>query len=340
MMYAWGDDVSATASAKAMKMAGCVYGMHLDMNPHHTGFMFTTSRVQGTPVQGELLTKEMEIADRPLHPVRAQGLLLHDGARPEAARRRWGAPWVADGGSQPPPHWLPGVCRRRSTGRRGRVELLDVEASRARWAVRAGALESPAAAPLRELTGDDSKRVLFAVRAGVAPEKHPAGLATAGRLVVPVRGDAESGVLLVGGDGRLSILRSSDAPSVDPARGDLLELPLAAWDGKVRSVAAGSVEARAAIGMTPQGRVLVARGVFPSVAPLADALVRAGCTRALVLDRGTRASASIDRAGTASPARPLRRDRRLRHRQPAARPRLPLRGRQPRRAEPQAVTLP
>jgi len=41
MLYAWGDDVSATALAKAMKMGGCDYAIHLDMNPYHTGFLFT-----------------------------------------------------------------------------------------------------------------------------------------------------------------------------------------------------------------------------------------------------------------------------------------------------------
>src|ERR1019366_6795357 len=178
-------------------------------------------------------------------------------------------------------------------------------AARATWVVRAGAAESPAAAPLRELTGDDSKRVLFAVGAGVAPEKRPAGLATAGRLVVPLRllgaDDADSGVLLVGGDGRLSLVRSADAPAVDPTRGELLELPVALWDGKARPAAGGPVVPRAAIGMTPGGKVLVARGTFGSVAPLADALARAGCNRALALDRGTHATGFLDRAGTSSP---------------------------------------
>src|SRR5260370_10014354 len=40
LIYSWGDDVSATALAKAMQMAGCDYAMHLDMNPYHTGFLF------------------------------------------------------------------------------------------------------------------------------------------------------------------------------------------------------------------------------------------------------------------------------------------------------------
>ncbi len=302
LLYAWGDDVNATALAKAMKMGGCDYAIHLDMNPYHTGFLFTAID-DFKKYKSQLLTTGMSIpVDRYIQyaPKDFFYVMVRDPSPPAVDGA---SPWEADGGSQPPPHWLPGVWTSHVDGPQGPVELLDVEAPRARWAVRAGGLESPAASPVRELTGDDSKRVLFAVRAGVAPEKHPAGLATAGRLVVPARGDADSALFFVGGDGRLSIVRSSEAPALDPAHGDMLELPVAVWDGKARSAASGNVEARAAIGMTATGRVLVARGVFASVAPLADALVRAGCTRALVLDRGTLASAGIDRAGTASPPR-------------------------------------
>ena len=57
-MYAWGDDTSATSLGKAMKMAGCVYGMHLDMNPHHTGFMYTSiTEFKGKQYKSELLTR-------------------------------------------------------------------------------------------------------------------------------------------------------------------------------------------------------------------------------------------------------------------------------------------
>ena len=63
--YAWGDDVSATTLGKAMKMASCIYGMHLDMNPFHTGFVFLTFEdkdyKQG---KSETLTPLMAIGNR------------------------------------------------------------------------------------------------------------------------------------------------------------------------------------------------------------------------------------------------------------------------------------
>jgi len=197
------------------------------------------------------------------------------------------------------------VWRTHVDGPEGSVELVDVEAQRATWVVRAGTAESPAAAPLRELTGDDSRRVLMAVGAGIALDKHPAGIATAGRVAVPLHGGADSGAIVVGPDGRMSVVRSSDPPALDPQRGELLELPLLLWEGKpvASSRVAGPSQLRAAVGMTASGRVLFARGTVSRESALAEVLARAGCTRALLLDRGAQATGFLDRAGTPSPPR-------------------------------------
>jgi hypothetical protein len=88
--------------------------------------------------------------------------------------------------------------------------------------------------------------------------------------------------------------------SVD-SHGDLIELPIVLWDGNAEPATAGAVASRSAIGVTVTGRVLIARGSFASAAPLAEALARAGCTRALSLDRGAGATAFLDRAGGGSP---------------------------------------
>jgi hypothetical protein len=300
LLYAWGDDVSATALAKAMKMAGCDYAMHLDMNPYHTGFLFAAiDDLSGKKYRSQLLTQLMSIpADRYIQyaPKDFFYVMVHD-PRPPALDGA--AHWVPDGGVQPPPHWIPGLW---TTQVDGRIELVDVEPGRATWRIRAGALESPASSPLRELAGDEAKRVLFAVGVGIAPEKAPRGLATDGRLAVPFHGGDDSGALVVSPDGTFTATRGSDAGNID-VRGDMLELPVILWDGKSESVAQGASQMRAAIGFGPSGRVIVARGSVSSAAALADALARAGCTRALSLDRGVHASAFLDRAGTNSPPR-------------------------------------
>jgi hypothetical protein len=223
-------------------------------------------------------------------------VLAHDPTPPAVDGA---APWHPDGGTQPPPHWLPGLW---STRLDGGVELTDVEPGRATWRIRAGSRESPASSPLRELTGEESGRVLFAIGAGVALDKRPRGLATDGRLAVPMHGGAESGALLVGTDGKLTMIRATDEAPINTHE-DLLELPVVLWDGTPVALPNGPIALRAAMGLAPSGRVVIARGSFESAAPLARALARAGCTCALSLDRGARATALLDRAGTADPPR-------------------------------------
>jgi hypothetical protein len=304
LLYAWGDDVSATSLAKAMRMAGCDYAMHLDMNPYHTGFLFTAiDDLPAKKYKSQLLTPGMSIpVERYIQyaPKDFFYVMVHDPTPPGLDG---GTPWEADGGAQPPPGWIPGVWSAHVDGPEGSVELLDVEPGRATWRVRAGALESPAATPLRELTGEEARRVLFAVGAGIAADKHPLGIATDGRLAVPVRGGTDSGVLFVRDDGMLSLGRATEGSGTVDAHGDLLELPIVLWDGAAQPVVSGAVGPRSAIGVTAGGRFLFARGSFASVAPLAEALSRAGCVRALSLDRGASAGGFLDRAGGSSPPR-------------------------------------
>jgi hypothetical protein len=109
----------------------------------------------------------------------------------------------------------------------------------------------------------------------------------------------------------LRIERADDDAPVLGGHDDMAELPIVLWDGNVSTLPhasspfgeAGALAPRAALGVTATGRILVARGSFASAAPLAQALARAGCVRALLLDRGLHATAFLDRAGTASPPR-------------------------------------
>ena len=303
LLYAWGDDVSATALAKAMEMAGCDYAMHLDMNPYHTGFLFTAiDDIAGKKYKSQLLTPAMSIpTDRYIQyaPKDFFYVMVHD---PTPGSIDGGVPWTPDGGLQPPPHWMPGIWSGRVDGVHGSVEIVDIEPGRVTWRVRAGTKDATAATPRRELTGDDSRRALLAVGLGVASEKRALGLATSGRMAVAVRGGPGSGAVFVGDDGDISIVRADDTPILGD-KDDLVELPLLLWDGEPVTLAAGAVVPRAALGIAPSGQVMFARGSFASAAPLAEALSRAGCTRAVSLDRGTEATALLDRSGTASPLR-------------------------------------
>ena len=62
LYYLWGDEASAATLGKAMLLARCTYGIHLDMNPHHTGFVFANVRsVAPRDYEARLLTPLMEI---------------------------------------------------------------------------------------------------------------------------------------------------------------------------------------------------------------------------------------------------------------------------------------
>ncbi len=303
LLYAWGDDVNATALARAMKLGGCDYAMHLDMNPYHTGFVFTTiDEFSGHKYRTQLLSSSMSIQpDRYAQyaPKDFFYVMVHDPAPPAIAGASL---WAADGGAQPPPHWLPGIWSARLDAAQGSVEMIDVEPGRATWRVRAGVGEGALAQPLaKDLDEDDAKRALLVVGAGVGDGKHPRGIATDGRLGAAVKG-GDSGAVVVGADGKLALVRASEVTSVYEHE-DFVELPLLVWGARAEPAVNGVVQPCAALGTTESGRVLVARGTFGSDAPLAEALVRAGCTRAVALDRGARASALLDRTGTPTPPR-------------------------------------
>jgi hypothetical protein len=299
-VYAWGDDLSATSLAKAMAMAGCDYAMHLDMNPYHTGFLFAEiDDFASRKLHSALLTTAMSIpVDRYLQfsPKDFFYAMVHDPAPPPVVGA---SGWIADEGAQPPPHWLPGIW----SAREGEVQLLDVEAARTTWRIRAGVNDARASSPLRDIAGDEARHVVFAVGMGVAPDRRPLGLATDGRLTMAMRGGADLGVLQVDGNGTLAIERADEAPPLG-VHDDLVELPLILWDGRrIGGSASPSVpETRVAVGISTSGRVVVARGAV-TAGSLADALAAAGCTRAVLLDRGSHATAFIDRTGTDHPPR-------------------------------------
>jgi len=315
LLYAWGDDVSATTLGKAMKMASCVYGMHLDMNPHHTGFIFTNiTELKGRNYKSELLDKQMEIDTAryiEYAPKDFFYMTLHDPTPPslesDKGDKAEKTAWEPDPGVQPAPQWMAGLWHASVGG----VEVLEIEPARASFRVRAGTAEPDAktgATRAHELSDDDAHRVLFALTLGTSDAKHLRGLATDGRIALPMSGVEHSAALVASEDGMLTIASPRELAAV-PAHVDAVELPLLIDDGKLLAVSSAASRARAALGLTPAGRVYVARmmgggGAAGSGAEaLAETLKRAGCTRAVLLDRGAGVHGSLFRAGTATPPR-------------------------------------
>ncbi|MBX3189298.1 MAG: phosphodiester glycosidase family protein [Labilithrix sp.] len=301
LLYAWGDDVSATTLGKAMKMASCVYGMHLDMNPHHTGFLFTNiSELKGRNYKSELLSTQMEIDTAryiEYAPKDFFYMTMHDPTPPAIEGER--IAWEPDAGVQPAPAWMAGLWRGHASGG---IDVLEIEPARASFRVRVGTQEPDAktgAARAHELGADDAHRVLFALTLGTSDAKRLRGLAADGRIVLPMSGGEHAGVLVATEDGQLSIAPARAFSQV-PAHTDAVELPLLLEDAKI--VARG--RARAALGQSADGRVYVLRTPRDVEAEIfGELLVRAGCKRAVLLDRGAGSRGALFRAGTATPPR-------------------------------------
>ncbi len=302
LLYAWGDDVSAITLGKAMNMAGCVYGMHLDMNPHHTGFIFTNiTALKGRDYKSELLSRDMEIMpDRYIEyaPKDFFYMTLHDPSPPELAS----ASWEPDEGVQPAPSWLAGLWRAKKDD----IEVLDVEPARASFRLRAGVREPDSGAGAtraHELSGDDANKVLFALTLGTSEPKHLRGLVTDGKIALPMSSTAEaSAVLVASEEGEISIVQRDALGTIAP-RVDAAELPLVVSEGEVIELPRAP-RAPAVLGITAQGRVYVARsGGHATAEDVATLLVSLGAVRAVLLDRGAGGHGALFRAGTQTPPR-------------------------------------
>jgi hypothetical protein len=293
LIYAWAEDVSGPTLGKGMRMAGCVYGVHLDMNPHHTGLIYANiTELKGKNYKSELLTPLMGISpDRYIEyaPKDFFYMMLHD-PRPEVA----GFEWSRDDGAQPTPAWMPAIFRADHGG----VIVTTMDRDRVSFRIRAGKAEPDAKTGQTgdaELSADDAHRVLFALGAGTSKEKSPLGLTTGGKTVLRMTGADAHGALVASADGHLTIVPTLDA-STQAAHADAAEVPLL-FDGEKSFPAHG---AHMALGIAEDQRVFVAQGDSDK---LAEALKQAGCKRAVVLARSPGEPMLFSRSGTQNPPR-------------------------------------
>ena len=306
MIYAWGDDASATTIGKAFQMAGCDYGLHLDMNPHHTGFIFTTiNALKGHDYHSELLTPLMEIStDRYIEyaPKDFFYMLMRD-----PTPRTGGVAWAADPGTQPAPAWAPSVWRGKSES----VDVVMLEPDRAGFRVAAGSKEPDAgtgAEYTHQLADDDSKRVVWSIGLGTATTGRPMGLSLSGKNVLASSEDHDTARLVVRASGAAQIALVDETAADVAGEVDVIELPLLADKGAVQPGASlvstthgkDAPTTRAALGVTDERRVMIAIADTTPI-KLAEALTRLGCKRVVLLDRGAHATTTVRRAGTAKP---------------------------------------
>jgi hypothetical protein len=294
-MYFWGDDLSGITLGKAMIQAGCTYGMHLDMNPKHTGFVFSQIRdVKKKDYDVRLLSPQMEILpERYIEwsPKDFFYIMLRDTAKLLPTTE--GTKWSIDKGTQPAPAWLPAVHEAQGTQAGATVSLLSIDAGRVAYRVRVGRQEPGSDATTRELGDDEVKRVIAALGLGNAHRPRGLGVVVSGKPLGAFKGG--SGYLSTDSEGTLRIAQGEPPSGVV----DAVELPLLVINGNLSTSAesSGPSRQRSAACQLPSGRLVFATSTTTSDAPNAMVLARLGCKLVVALDRGSHDEGFWQRAG-------------------------------------------
>ncbi len=300
LYYAWGKEIDGPTLGKALRQAGCSYGIHLDMNPAHCGFVFTDIvDLHAHEFKLEKLDSGMRIAPDKFVRWSAKDF-FYMMVRDPVPHDPSGIRWQPDGGTQPPPQWMPGVFKGTLPIGDLQIELVAFEPGRVDWVVRAGTKEPGDVASELELAGDDAHRVLAAIGLGHTTSATRYGLAFGKDAPLVLRTSYATVVTAPGKAPR--IVASGEVPEL-AADEQAVQLPLLADDGRLveRARDHGSLRLRGAMCVTPSGRVIVARARHDSSDPLAAALMRVGCRRIVSLDRGSRHPSFVHRTGTSEP---------------------------------------
>jgi hypothetical protein len=302
LYYAFATEIDGPTLGKALGQAGCAYGMHLDMNPGHCGFVYTDI-VDYRAKEFNLRKAHDEMKLDPGKFVRWSAkdffyVLVRNPIPVDPS----GVRWQPDGATQPPPAWLPGIFS--STLKVGNfdVSLTSFEPGRVEFRLRAGTKEPKGAGTGQhgQLSGDDRHRALAAIGLGHTTDATRYGLAFAGEALIDLR--APYATVLASPGKPLAIYAPNETPELGK-KDEAVQLPLLADDGKLtdEALSHGPLRLRGAMCVLPSGRVLVATGRHDSSDPIAAALLRIGCKRVVDLDRGSQHPAFVHRAGSPTP---------------------------------------
>ena len=125
MVYVWGDDVTAQTLGTAMNAAGCTYGLHLDMNPYHTAFMFYRFELEEDDARPKYEYKSA-VPETMYSPHRYVNGAPKDFFYLALRDVSPGDGWTAEGYAQPRPAFLPAVFHKED----GAVRSVAVHLSR------------------------------------------------------------------------------------------------------------------------------------------------------------------------------------------------------------------
>ncbi len=296
MIYAFAQNVPTVLVARALLLAGCRDAMALSTGPDPVGFGFV--RREGEQESSKTLLGANSFAPQRMwsgSPNAFVYVVVRSG-QPDVPLPE-GASWQVDPGPQPDPSWRPALFTATVTKLGAQVKLMLFGPERFQFRIRAGTKEVAhrfAGTFPDALSADEQTRVLVAVGLGTGKRKGPRGMAIGGSI--GLKFGAGAGVLVV--ENERTRIERSDAftPTADA---DATELPLTADEGRPLPEAriVGSMRPRAALAVLEDGSLLLASTTFDTDEATTDALLDAGCTRVVALDRGTHQNAYVHRTG-------------------------------------------
>jgi hypothetical protein len=302
LYYAWGDELDGATLGKALRQAGCSYGIHLDMNPAHTGFVFMDV-LDRSRHKAELKIADpgMKIAvDKYVRgaPKDFFYVMVRDAAPP----RQEDIQWTPDPGAQPPPTWLTGIFGAKLALGSVDVQLTRFEKGHVSMRLRAGSKEPGAWAAQGvklSLDEEETHQVLAAIGLGHTTDSTRYGLSFAGAAPIQLR--SAYATLIANPHGELRL--ATDGTPQLAADEDAAQLPLLVRGGALepRARERGELRQRGALCIAPEGAVIVALARHDSSDPVATALERVGCRDVVELDRGSHHPAFVQRAGSNAP---------------------------------------
>lgn len=279
LVFVWAKDIDPKGLAEAMRRAGCVYGMHLDMNPGHCSLSFhKVESFQPLRAQSVLLNREMKVnASRFLRwsPKDFFYLALASDA-PTGERVSWSK--VPSQGSSSL------VYSAESKVGSDTVHLLQVSPRGAHFRLHPGKRDGGPNAPVPR--GE--------LRLGLGHRTHGSrpGLSQKERSLVPMH--RAFATLEIRADGELR-MHEPGVPFLAQKDADFVQLPVLLRDGVPtdRAKARGDTRSRVALCLGRSGALFLASSIQDSPSLLVSALRDLGCSLILEADRGSHFASSV-----------------------------------------------
>ncbi len=301
LVYAYAEAIDASTLGAALARAGCDEALPLAGSPERLGFALAdvTGAEQG---RFELLLPGMDFDARATLGGSTRDF-FYVSVRDVTPKLPEGVIWKPDGGMQAPPAWLPGIVTGELRLGGMTLALTSFAGGRFDFRLRPGPLELGARgqAWAGALAEEDAARAVASLELGHATSANRYGLALGS--VIPLALRPTNATLVLGSTSTRILLPGEP---VTLASGEqAVQLPLLADDSDVteRARERGDARVRAALGVTQDGRIVVASLRHDSSDLLAVGLRAAGCRRVVELDRGSHHPGALERAGTARPPR-------------------------------------